>query len=68
MEIKFNSDAKSIVDTLFDAKLFKETITRDQMNGVEDLIKYMMESRVSSHLKAMELYEQVRSKEVQNVQ
>ena len=67
MEIKFDSDAKTIVDTLFNAKLFKDGVTRDDMNSIEDLLKYMMESRVSSHLKARELYEQVKSKEVKDV-
>ena len=66
MEINFKNDSKSIVDMLFDAKLFKDNITRDQMNGVEDLIKYMMESRVSSYFKAHRLYEKVKSKEVQD--
>ena len=41
----FKTDAKAIVDGFFDAKLFKEEITRDDMNNVEDFIAEMMQSK-----------------------
>ena len=50
-------DAKSIVDTLFDGKLLHESVTRHQMNVLEALIDYMMDSRVRSYLKGRELIE-----------
>lgn len=49
-EKRFTSrnNAKSIIDTLFDKKLLREDVTRDQMNVLEDLLDYMMESSVKS--------------------
>ena len=35
----FKQDAKTIVDMLFEAKLFKDHITRDDMNVTEALIE-----------------------------
>lgn len=42
------NNAKSIIDTLFDKKLLREDVTRDQMNTLEDLLDFMMESSVKS--------------------
>lgn len=36
--------AKELVDTLFDAKLFREDLTRDDMQSVEDLIAFNFET------------------------
>lgn len=41
---KFKSDAKFIVDALFDAKLFSEKLTRDHFNSIEDIIASNMQS------------------------
>lgn len=40
--------AKVIIDTIFDASLFREDITRDQMNAIEGLVDLMMESYAKS--------------------
>lgn len=48
----FKQDAKSLVDMMFDAKIFKDYVTRDDMNGIEDFICYCMKTRYESHLKA----------------
>lgn len=42
------NNAKSIIDTLFDKKMLREDVTRDQMNVLEDLLDFMMESSVKS--------------------
>lgn len=48
-------DAKSVVDMLFDGKLFKSAVTRDDMVAIEELVYYMMKTRVNSIIKAKEL-------------
>lgn len=42
------NSAKTIVDTIFDASLFREDITRDQMNTIEELVDVMMKSFAKS--------------------
>lgn len=51
----FKGDAKSATDTLFDTKIFREDITRDQMNAFEDLIALLLQQRYEGYLKAEEL-------------
>lgn len=55
----FKQDAKSIVDMLFDAKLFKEQITRDDLNSVEDFVGDAMNSRFNSYLKIKSLMDKL---------
>lgn len=56
---KFAADAKLIVDSIFDNRLFKDNITRDDMNGYEDLIQFMLESKFNMAWKAKELFERI---------
>lgn len=51
MKKLFKNDAKSIVDALFDAKLFKDNVTRDDMNTTEEFICDMMDSKFKQHQK-----------------
>jgi len=62
---QFKQDAKSIVDMLFDAKLFKDILTRDDFNGVEDFIAYLMESNFNSYQRITKLMEKVKDNENQ---
>lgn len=55
----FKKDAKDIVDTIFDNRLFKEDITRDNMNGFEDLITFLLQSKFNSRWKAEKFFEQI---------
>lgn len=52
----FKQDAKQIVDLAFDNKLFKEEVTRDDMNGFEDLIQFLLSSRYESYQRAEKLF------------
>ena len=47
----FKQDAKQIVDMVFDAKLFKDELTRDNLNSIEDIIQFMLQSRFDSYQK-----------------
>ena len=62
----FKQDAKTIVDLAFDSKLFKDLVTRDNMNTFEDLIEYMLSSRFESYKKVEKLLESVKEFESKN--
>lgn len=51
----FKADAKSIVDMAFNTKLFKDDVTRDDMNGFEELIRFLLQSRFESYKKITDL-------------
>ena len=55
----FKNDAKQIVDMCFDNKLFKDNIKRDDMNGFEDLITFLLKSRYESYIKVTELMNKI---------
>lgn len=55
----FKQDAKIIVDMLFDTKAFREDITRDSMDGLQDLILYLLQNRHDSHLRLTALTEKI---------
>jgi hypothetical protein len=48
-EMIFKQDAKQIVDLAFDNKLFKDEVTRDDMNSFEELINFLLSSRYESY-------------------
>ena len=58
----FKQDAKSIVDTLFETKIFKDNLTRDELNTIEELIDYCMSARFESLLRAEKLFKQIKDK------
>ena len=53
----FKQDAKQIVDLAFNKKLFKNEITRDDMNAFEELINFLLSSRYESYKRAEKLLE-----------
>ena len=53
----FKQDVKQIVDLEFDKKLFKDEITRDDMNAFEELIDFLLSSRYESYKRAEKLLE-----------
>ena len=55
----FKNDAKQIVDMCFDTKIFKENITRDDMNVFEEHITYLLQSRFESYKKLSSLMDRV---------
>ena len=48
-----------MVDVMFNSKLFKDDLTRDEMNSIEDFIQFSMESGFDSHLKIEKLNEKI---------
>lgn len=59
----FKQDAKSITDTLFETKIFRDDLTRDELNTIEELIDYCMSVRFDSLLHAEKLYKQLKEKD-----
>jgi hypothetical protein len=58
----FKNDAKQIVDMVFESKLFKDDVTRNDMNAIEDFISYLLQSRYDSYLKLKNILEIVDKK------
>lgn len=55
----FKTDAKQITDMLFNSKILVPDLTRDDLNGIEELLQYLMQSRFENHLKAEKLFEKI---------
>lgn len=58
----FKQDAKSIVDTLFETKIFRDDLTRDELNSIEEMLDYFLSSRYDSILRAEKLFKQINEK------
>ena len=60
---RFKRDAKSLVDILFEKDLFRERISRDDMNALEDFIylslngTYESEKRITALMKKINNHE-----------
>lgn len=54
IEPYYQARAKDFVDSMFDAKVFNEKMTRDNMQGYEDLLAFLMQSESKSHYKMVE--------------
>ena len=59
----FKEDAKSIVDLAFETKLFKEEVTRDDMNNFEEFIEFLLTSKFESYKRANNLLEKLKKNE-----
>lgn len=55
----FKADAKQIVDMAFNNKLFKDELTRDDFNGFEELIQFLLQSRFESYKKVEQLMQRI---------
>ena len=64
MEKIFKNDAKTIVDTLFENQLLRKSFKRSDMDHLEGLIAYMMNSRFDSYKKMTELSDKVLRQEM----
>lgn len=57
----FKTDAKQIVDMLFDTKVFKDDMTRDDFNNLEDFVGYLLQSKFDSYVKVTKLMDSINS-------
>lgn len=56
----FDQDAKSIVDMMFDTKMFHDNVTRDNMITFEDLIRFLLQSKFDSYKRLEKLNESMK--------
>lgn len=54
IEIFYQNQAKQIIDTMFDSKVFNEKLTRDNIQGFEDLLAFYFQSQADSVKKCVE--------------
>ena len=50
----YQVEAKRIIDSMFESKVFSEKMTRDDMQGFEDLIAFYFESHAKTTKKSLE--------------
>lgn len=62
MDKLIERDAKSIVDTMFETKILKSDLTRDNMNSIEEFIAYMMKTRFNGYIKMAELQKTIENR------
>lgn len=60
IEPYYQQEAKRIIDAMFDSKVFNDSMTRDDMQGFEDLIAYYFQSHVDSARKGIEFAHRVK--------
>jgi len=56
---QFRQDAKWIVDSLFENKLFVDKLTRDDLMTIENYIEDAMQMRFDSHKRGLEFLKAV---------
>ncbi|MCK4579402.1 MAG: hypothetical protein KAU50_11475 [Candidatus Marinimicrobia bacterium] len=59
IEKHYQMQAKDLVDNIFDAKLFNEKLSRDDINAVEDTFAYILQSNVKSAMKMFQLLDRI---------
>lgn len=59
MDYNFKNDAKSIIDLLFNTKCFREDISRDNMNELENYVEFCLSSKFEAHIKCLKLSKQI---------
>lgn len=59
---KCNQDyAKSIVDTLFDSKVFRDSITRDDMSAIQEVIALHLQHNQDTFRKVYPLLQKLKN-------
>ncbi len=56
------TEAKTIIDMLFDNKMFRDDLTRDDLNKLEEYLHFSMNTRIKSHIRIGELMKKIESK------
>jgi len=65
MELKnarFGPEAKSLVDLLFDKGLLHPDLSRDDINAVEELVRFNMDSKLVGEWNALRISEIIKNK------
>lgn len=62
----FQQDAKSIVNMLFEGKIFRDGITRDDMNFIQNYIEQSLESRFQLYLSGQKFLKTIETFKMNN--
>lgn len=54
IEKYYQNQAKEFIDGMYDAKVFHEKLTRDDFNGFEDLLAFVLQSQARTAMKMAE--------------
>jgi len=57
---RFKGDVKDMIDKLFEAKFFKDSITRDNLNTIENYLEWSLNCKFNSHIKLLELQKMIK--------
>jgi hypothetical protein len=60
IEPYYQGEAQRLIDAMFDAKVFSEKITRNDMKNFEDLIAYYFQSHVDSARRSWKFVESIK--------
>lgn len=60
IEPYYQREAKRVIDAMFDNGILAEKMTRDDMQGYEDLLAYYFQSHVNSARKGWEFAQKVK--------
>lgn len=60
----YAEDGRAIVDVLFDKNLLDPRLTRGDLRDLENYVSYLIEARVTSHIRGKELLEQLKRSRV----
>ena len=58
----FKQDAKTMVDTCFDKRLFSDNLSRDDMTAFEEWIAFTLQSRFDSYIRIENLLKSLKDK------
>tara|TARA_R100001086_G_scaffold91296_1_gene45185 strand:- start:761 stop:973 length:213 start_codon:yes stop_codon:yes gene_type:complete len=55
-------EAKTLVNLMFDNKLFRNDLTRDDLNSIEEYLDYSLNSRLKTHVEFSDLFKKLKEK------
>lgn len=61
IEEYYQNQAKQFIDSMYDAKVFHEKLTRDDFNGFEDLLAYILQCQADTARKLAEFHEKYKN-------
>lgn len=62
IEPYYQTQAKQIIDSMFDCKVFSDKLTRDDIQGFEDLIAFYFQSHARTASKCAEFSWNIKNK------
>lgn len=64
----FRDDAKQITDMMFDAGIFSDSLTRDDINDVQNYIEFCLSSRLETYQRISKLTQRIEEQNKKKIQ